>query len=259
VSELRRFARSDRSLLPAPQRLHQLTNSKLELLEHGQLEVIGRLTDASNATFVCRIQADDAVQCVYKPVRGERPLDDFPTATLARRETAAYAMSEATGWEIVPPTVLRDGPLGLGMVQLWIDIDDSVDLVEMVVGRDERLRRVCVFDALANNADRKGAHLLPTESGHIYGVDHGICFSAQPKLRTVLWGWRGEELNAEELAVVRAVCDGLDAGGALRQTLSDLLSPAEVAATAHRAEALLKSGRFPQPDPSRPALPWPPF
>ena len=208
---------------------------------------------------MCRIEGQASLQCVYKPIRGERPLDDFPGGTLANREVAAYVLSEETGWDIVPPTVMRDGPFGPGMVQLWIDIDESVDLVEMVVGRDERLRRVAIFDALANNADRKGTHLLPMPSGHVFGVDHGICFAAEPKLRTVLWGWRGEALTDEELAVVRKVCDALDPGGELRAGLSQLLAPNEVSAAARRAEDLLRTGRFPQPDPSRPALPWPPF
>jgi hypothetical protein len=195
-------------------------------------------------------------RAVYKPIRGERPLDDFPIGTLAYREVAAYQLSEATGWGIVPASVLRDGPFGKGMVQEWIDVDPEVDVVEMIVNADPRLRQVCVFDALANNADRKGGHLLPTD-GHIYGVDHGICFAAEPKLRTVLWAWRGKKLADEELAVVASVRDGLD--GALGDELGELISAREIAAAKRRADALLSSGRFPQPDPNRPALPWPPF
>jgi hypothetical protein len=197
------------------------------------------------------------VRAVYKPTRGERPLDDFPIGTLAQREVAAYLLSEATGWQVVPPTVLRDGPHGPGMVQLWIDTDPEADVLEMIVNDDPRLRAVCVFDVLANNADRKGGHLLPAEDGHIYGVDHGICFSAEPKLRTVLWAWRGHRLAEGERKVVRRVCDALE--GELGRELAELLSVAEVRATALRAQTLLAKGRFPQPDPTRPAIPWPPF
>ncbi len=243
----------------------------LELLREGELEIIGRLPGASNATFVARItdgsaandpeddesEPIDGLVCVYKPVRGERPLDDFPTGTLARREVAAYALSQSSGWGIVPPTVLRDGPFGEGMVQRWVDIDEEVDRVDLVNGADRRLRQMCVFDALANNADRKVGHLLPTDSGHVFGVDHGICFAVEPKLRTVLWAWRGQRLSTAELAVVRQVCEALD--GDLGAALRELISRREVRATARRAEMLLTSGRFPLPDPDRPAVPWPPF
>lgn len=235
----------------------------LEILRNRPLEVVGRLTDASNATFLCDLMSDEpsegaaGVRCVYKPIRGERPLDDFPSRTLARREVAAFALSRVTSWDVVPPTVMRDGPFGRGMVQLWIDIDPKVDVVDMVVSSDERLRQLCVFDIMANNADRKGSHILPTTDGHIYGVDHGICFAVEPKLRTVLWGWRGLTLTADELTVVRSICDGLE--GSLGEELGEWISPAELSATQRRVESLLASGRFPQPDPLRPAVPWPPF
>lgn len=224
------------------------------------MEIIGRLTDASNATFLCAVDAGgspEQVRAVYKPTRGERPLDDFPIGTLANREVAAFALSEATGWEIVPPTIMRDGPLGQGMVQLWVEPDPDADVIEMLTANDERLRRICVFDVLANNADRKAGHLLPRADGHIYGVDHGICFAVEPKLRTVLWAWRGQPLSADEVGVVGLVCDALDGG--LGQRLGALINPAELGATKRRASALLGSGRFPQPDPNRPAIPWPPF
>jgi hypothetical protein len=238
-----------------------LSDATLDLLRSGRLDVVGRLTDASNATFVCDIEVTEdgaePLRVVYKPVRGERPLDDFPIGTLAFREAAAYVLSEACGWGIVPPTFLRDGPLGMGAVQLWVDVDEEADVLEMIVTSDERLRHMAVFDVLANNADRKGGHILPAEDGHVYGVDHGICFAVEPKLRTVLWAWRGTELSADEVAVVKKVCDGLD--GDLGRELGTLLTPAEVRATSRRAEALLITGQFPHPDPGRPALPWPPF
>ena len=144
------------------------------------------------------------------------------------------------------------------MVQLWMEPDPDADVVTMVVERDPRLRQMAVFDALANNADRKGGHILPMADGHVYGVDHGICFAVDPKLRTVLWGWRGDQLSGDELTVVRRVCDELDTGS-LATELGELLNAQEVRATQLRAAALLSSGRFPEPDPSRPSLPWPPF
>ena len=238
--------------------------SALRLLAAGELEIVGRLVEASNLNLYCTVtlrrldpEPDLVAACVYKPIRGERPLDDFPDGTLAFREVAAYRVSEATGWNIVPPTVLRDGPLGLGMVQLWIDVDESVDVVELIRGSDPRLRRMAVFDAVVNNADRKGGHLLPVQDGHVYGVDHGICFSPDPKLRTILWAWRGSQLRADELAILELLEDELaaDLGADLRQ----LLSAHEVSATARRIRRLRARRAFPQPDPNRPAIPWPPF
>src|SRR6266566_1495307 len=165
----------------------------LDLLTNGPIEVEGQLFEASNATLYCRIRSGDMdVACVYKPVAGERPLWDFPHGSLAGREVAAYAISEAAGWEVVPPTVYRDGPFGPGMCQLWIDADTTVDLVALARRADHAgLRDMAVFDAVVNNADRKIGHLLPTPAGHLFGCDHGVCFSEDYKLRTVLWQWRG--------------------------------------------------------------------
>lgn len=221
---------------------------------------MGRLVNATNASFVARlvrVEAPPEARVVYKPTRGERPLDDFPYGTLAARERAAYLLSEVSGWEVVPPTIIRDGPFGLGMVQLWMEVDREVDVVDLVNSADRRLRRIVLFDAIANNADRKAGHLLPLPSGLVQGVDHGICFAATPKLRTVLWAWRGDELEPAEVAVVAAVAAALD--GSLGDELGTLLTRAEVAATKRRAQHLLSTRRFPQPDPRRPAIPWPPY
>ena len=229
------------------------------LLRDGTLALEGRLVYATNASFRGTITLDGvAARCVYKPTAGERPLDDFPDGTLARREVAAYLVSEATGWGIVPPTVLRgDGPYGPGMAQLWIEVDEGVDLGELLRADDPRLRRVAVFDAIVNNTDRKGGHLLPAPGGRLHGVDHGVCFSTQPKLRTILWGWRGRPFDLEEVAALHAVRAALDAdlGAALR----GLLARAEIRATVGRVERLLESGAFPFPSPGWPAIPWPPF
>lgn len=236
----------------------------LDVLATGELEVVGRIVVSSNNALYCTIrrpcpgsEPDEVVPAIYKPIRGERPLFDFPDGSLAAREVAAYALSEASGWTIVPPTVMRDGPYGRGMVQLWLDPDDEIDRVALVVDRDPRLRAMALFDIVANNADRKVGHLLPMVGGHVFGVDHGICFHEEPHLRTVLWGWRGRRLTAPELDVVRRL--GAELSGSLGRTLAAFLTRDEVAATAGRIAALARSGRFPQPDPERPAIPWPPY
>jgi uncharacterized repeat protein (TIGR03843 family) len=230
----------------------------LRLLRDGELAVEGRLYDASNATLYCNVTLDGVTAaCVYKPIAGERPLWDFPDGTLAYREVAAYVVSEAFGWDLVPPTVLRDGPFGAGMAQLWVDVDDSVDVGALVRSDDPQLRRMAVFDAVVNNADRKGGHLLPTRDGHIYGVDHGVCFAVDDKLRTLLWRWRGKRLTEPAVDALRVVRRSLD--GELGAALRDLLAPEEVAATVRRVDRLLETGRHPLPNEDWPAVPWPPF
>ncbi|TDT36660.1 putative repeat protein (TIGR03843 family) [Streptomyces sp. BK208] len=256
-----------------------------ELLAQGELTVRGRIPDASNAALYCTVthQGHEAA-CVYKPVAGERPLWDFPDGTLAQREVAAYAVSEATGWGLVPPTVLREGPYGEGMVQLWIEAVPDTELLALVdqeeagpgwkgialaeVGEgrtallvhadDERLRRLAVLDAVINNADRKGGHLLPAAGERLYGIDHGVTFNAENKLRTLLWGWAGEPLTAEALAVLDALGQALKDGGALATRLAALITAAELDAARARVEALLVSGKHPEPSGEWPAIPWPP-
>lgn len=255
-----------------------MTSREADLVA-GELELVGRITVASNATFLATV---GQVAVVYKPVAGERPLWDFPDGSLARRERAAYLVSESFGWDVVPVTCLRDGPLGPGMVQRWQEPDPGQDPVDVVAaqavpadgwrpvfrGVDERdrpvtlihedsaaLRRMAVFDVVVNNADRKGGHILPTPQGHRYGVDHGVSFHAEHKLRTVLWGWLGEELHPGELAGVERVRADLDAE--LGRGLSELLSGAELAALAERCERLLREGTFPRPEGEMPAFPWP--
>ncbi len=228
------------------------------LLAHGELSVEGRLIDASNATLYCTVTLDGrAAHCVYKPVQGERPLWDFPDGTLAGRELAAYLVSEHTGWDIVPPTVHRDGPFGPGMCQLWVDVDFSMDLAELARSDHPDLRRMAVLDAVINNADRKGGHLLPTPDGRVQGVDHGVCFSVEDKLRTLLWQWRGDPLGDEALEVLHRLREGLADG--LGQELRGFLTPREVRRTAFRVDRLLAAGTFPFPSEDWPAIPWPPF
>jgi hypothetical protein len=249
----------------------------LGLLRSGELEVIGRLIGSSNNAMVVRVSPagaapaegaaprsieDGDVLAVWKPTAGERPLFDFPIGTLTRREVAAYLVSEAMGWAIVPPTVLRDGPFGEGMLQHWIDVDPEADVVALVNDDDARLRRVAAFDAVVNNTDRKAGHLLPIPGGHLYAVDHGVTFSIEPKLRTVLWAWEGEPFEADEVAALARARDALGKGavpGPLAVALAELLSIDEVEATRARVAALLESGRFPGPNPDWPAIPWPPY
>ncbi|MFF8519636.1 SCO1664 family protein [Glutamicibacter creatinolyticus] len=247
----------------------------------GELTLSGRITTASNATFLGSI-GDTAV--VYKPVAGESPLWDFPHGMLAHREMASYLVSQVLGWDVVPHTWLRDGPLGEGMVQLWKEPDpdqNPVDLLpaeevpqsgwkHVLKGQDETgrivelvhedspaLRRMAVFDILVNNADRKGNHILAMPGGHRYGVDHGLTFHREHKLRTVLWGWLGETLTDEEAAGIDRVTGGL--GGELGARLDDLLSAEEIAALAARCTMLRAAGRFPAPSGQMPAVPWPLF
>jgi hypothetical protein len=230
----------------------------LRLLRDGELDVEGRLVDASNATLYCTVTHDGvAAACVYKPIAGERPLWDFPDGTLAGREVAAYLVSEFTGWDIVPPTVMRDGPYGPGMCQLWIDVEPTVDLAALARSNIAPLRRMAVFDAVINNADRKGGHLLPIPDGHVYGVDHGVCFSVEDKLRTLLWGWQGKRLTEEAVDVLQHLKREL--AGDLGATLRELLTEDEVWATARRVDRLLSTGKHPVPKGDWPPVPWPPF
>jgi len=229
-----------------------------ELLSRGRIEITGRIVDASNATLFGTVSADGlTADCVYKPVRGERPLWDFPDGTLAGREISAFLVSEATGWRVVPPTVLREGPFGPGMVQLWMDGDEDVDLPTFVRRDDPALRRMAVFDAVVNNADRKGGHIIPMPDGHVYGVDHGICFSVDPKLRTLLWRWAGKPLTAEAVEVLERLGDALRDD--LGEELHEHLTRREVRTTQQRVNELLRRGVHPEPSGDWPALPWPPF
>ena len=231
-------------------------------LASGELTVVGQLVDASNGSLLCTLDglgADPGPFVIYKPRAGERPLWDFPTGTLSNREVAAYIVSATLGWDIVPATVWRDGPFGVGMVQEWVDVDTETDLVELVQSDRDDLRRIAVFDAVINNGDRKGGHLLPTADGRIWGIDHGVTFAVEDKLRTVLWRWRGQSIPPallQELTVWRA---GWDGQGGPRDLLAEHLSDTEIDSLTQRVEALLDTGVHPQPSPDWPAIPWPPF
>jgi uncharacterized repeat protein (TIGR03843 family) len=234
----------------------------LVLLERGEITVQGRITTASNATLYCGIELDGmAAACVYKPVSGERPLWDFPDGTLAEREVATYLVAAATGWDPVPPTVLREGPLGTGMVQLWIAHDESFDMIEAInSGEVPALQRMALLDAVVNNSDRKVSHLLPVINDgqvHVYGVDHGVSFAIENKLRTVLWQWAGDPIPDEGIEVLHRLSGQLQAE--LGEQLSQLLTTAEVRATRRRLQRLLSRRTFPMPSNDWPAVPYPPY
>jgi uncharacterized repeat protein (TIGR03843 family) len=263
-------------------------------LRDGELTVLGRIRSASNATFLCEADWGGLqTHCVYKPVAGEQPLWDFPDGTLAGRELSAYLVSAALAWNIVPYTIIRDGPAGPGMLQLWVDqpgdsgddrddTDTGPDLVDLLpVGRtppgylpvlraydyagnevmlvhadDARLRRMAVFDILINNADRKGGHILAGVDGRVHGVDHGVSMHVEDKLRTVLWGWAGKPVDDESLAAVSRLGDVLN--GTLGAELACQITRAEIVALGRRIRGLLDNPVMPAPEGRRP-IPWPAF
>ncbi|MBS2961612.1 SCO1664 family protein [Actinocrinis puniceicyclus] len=273
--------------MPAAERLPAPDGGVTDALREGELKVDGRLTDASNATLYCVAvlgEGDEksTVTCVYKPIAGENPLWDFPDGTLAAREVAAYEVSAALGWGLVPDTVMRDGPYGPGMCQRWVDTDDEARLLAVLPARardgdldgwcpiitvqldddeqgilahrdSEALRRVALFDAIINNADRKGGHLLPGTDGQVYAIDHGVSFHVEDKLRTLLWGFAGRPLGESEAADLKRV----HTDHALAGRITALLSDQETAAFRERVAALLAAGRFPGPEGRRRPIPWP--
>ena len=231
----------------------------LRTLREGELTILGQLIDASNGNLLCDISHEGhELRCIYKPRAGERPLWDFPTGTLSRREVAAYVVSDSLGWNIVPETVWRSGPFGPGMVQRWIDVDERVDLVGLVRSTDPLLERISVFDVVINNADRKGGHLLPTDTGAVYGIDHGVTFAADDKLRTLLWQWEGQRIPEGLLAELKTLRAAIGSGQ-VGQELQEHLAASEISALASRIDELLRTRRHPSPAEDRPAIPWPPF
>jgi uncharacterized repeat protein (TIGR03843 family) len=232
----------------------------LALLAKGKMEVQGMMPWSSNYTLLVTVRDGDLQGlAVYKPRRGERPLWDFPRGTLCQREFAAFLLSEALGWSLVPPTVLRDGPYGYGSVQLYIDCDQDAHLFTMQKegGYEEQLARLAAFDILSNNADRKSGHCLKGTDGRLWAIDHGICFHAEPKLRTVLWDYAGEPICAEIMADLRALREDIRNGGRFIRALEGLLAPEEVRAFRRRLDRLIETGCYPDPGAAR-HIPWPP-
>ena len=225
-------------------------------LAEAELEILGLLPASSNYTFLSRLNDDEGTLVVYKPRKGETPLWDFPTGTLCQRETAAYLVSEAAGWGHVPPTVLREGPLGPGMVQQFVEHDPAHHAFNLAPEHEAALKQIALFDLVVNNADRKAGHVLRDGEGRLWAVDHGLCFHEEPKLRTVLWDYVGDPIPPDGLEAVGRLCAGLS--GELGSRLKELLLPEEIATLGVRAELVLGSKVFPPPGPGR-AYPWPPI
>ena len=229
-----------------------------KILADGELIVTGRLIDASNATLLAQCTLDnEIVKCIYKPIAGERPLWDFQDGNLAQREFAAYLISEYLEMHIVPLTILRDGPFGIGMVQEWIDIDQDIDLAEFFSQDDPQLRKMALFDAVINNTDRKIGHLLPHPDGRLFGCDHGVTFHHEYKLRTVLWQWAGSDLTEDEIGSLQALQEILETNES--GTLQSLITQTELLSLKSRIDALIKDRSFPLPSTDWPAIPWPAF
>jgi hypothetical protein len=232
----------------------------LEALEKGQITTEhGLLRWSSNYTFLVSVTHDDVnTPAVYKPQRGERPLWDFPDGTLCYREMAAFLTSQELKWNIVPPTVLRDGPYGYGSVQFYIDHDPEVNYFTLDEPQKPQLIRISAFDHIVNNADRKGGHCLLDNQGHIWGIDHGITFHAAPKLRTVIWDFADQPIPQTILSDLERLCRSLeDTASPYRQALQKLLSAKEINAFQNRLRRLLECKEFPTPG-SGPNYPWPP-
>lgn len=231
-------------------------------LNNGTLTVTGRLVDASNATLYAMCSTKDSLgerefACIYKPIAGERPLWDFPDGSLANREYLSFLISHWLELHLVPPTILRDGPYGTGMVQKWIDIDKKIDLMDFYQSDHPKLRELALFDLITNNTDRKIGHLIPTEDGHVYGCDHGVTFHEDDKLRTVLWQWAGVAYTENEKSLLlqaRSIFSGEKL-----EIISSLITEEEINATVARIDRALIEGSFALPSPDWPAVPWPPF
>ena len=231
-------------------------------LNNATLTVTGRLIDASNATLyaMCTVkdsQGEREFPCIYKPIAGERPLWDFPDGTLANREYLTFLLSHWLDQHLVPPTILRDGPYGTGMVQMWIDIDPEIELMDFYAKDDPRLRSLALLDVIINNTDRKIGHLIPSAEGHLYGCDHGVTFHEEDKLRTVLWQWAGQRFTESETDLLHKARELF--ASSKREIIEGLIEEVEIQATIARIDRALMEGSFPQPNPDWPAVPWPPF
>lgn len=246
-------------------RQSQLTNWEPDrtgiepLLERAEIEDCTLLPSGSNYVFVLHLSDTEHGQglAIYKPQRGEAPLWDFPGGTLYRRERAAYVLSRGLGWSIVPPTVIRDGPYGPGMVQLFIPHDPRVTFFTLRDAREFDMRRIAVFDAVINNADRKGGHCLCGPDGRIWAIDHGLTFHESNKLRTVIWDYSGEAIPEELLADLQGLSVRLRHNEELKRDLSSLIDQRELQALQQRVERLILKPVFPRPGLAR-SVPWPP-
>ncbi|NDI24049.1 MAG: phosphatidylinositol kinase [Actinobacteria bacterium] len=232
--------------------------SPSQIIDTGELNVVGRLVDASNATLFAKatLTLDAEIEVVYKPIAGERPLWDFPHGNLAQREVAAFKISQWGKFNCVPYTTLREGPFGLGAVQEWITSDDSIDIIELAQSQDERIRNLALFDVVVNNTDRKFGHILLNREGMILGCDHGVTFHQDFKLRTVIWQFAGKSLTSLELAQLHEVKNEI--AKVHNEEIGQLLHSDEVDALVKRIDSLIENREFPLPSEDWPAVPWPP-
>jgi uncharacterized repeat protein (TIGR03843 family) len=230
--------------------------SREELLV-GELIVEGRLVDASNATLFGKVLTSEksSFSVVYKPIAGERALWDFADGNLASRELAAYLISEVGRFNCVPLTVMRDGPFGIGAVQLWIDLDSDLDLIAIGQQSTPAIRNLALFDVVINNTDRKFGHILPISDSEILGCDHGLTFHEEFKLRTVLWQYAGQELDKDEVSKLESL--KLRINGDIGVSLGELITKDEIDSLLERIDMLISEG-FPYPSEQWPAVPWPP-
>jgi uncharacterized repeat protein (TIGR03843 family) len=235
------------------------TASVPAVVQDGSLELLGLLPNSSNGTFLARVSSPDGEEAlvVYKPLRGESPLWDFPEGSLGRREVAASLVATTLGWPNVPPTVLRSGPEGVGSVQLFVPYAPREHYFTLQGRHDDEFRRIAAFDLVVNNADRKGGHCLLGQDGRIWAIDHGVCFHAEPKLRTVIWDFMGEPVPRSLIDDVTSLGESLRTGAFPCPQLAGLLAPDEVEALTHRIDALIHHPVFPAPSGERP-YPWPP-
>jgi hypothetical protein len=229
----------------------------IDVATHGELEITGRLVDASNATLFGTVHHNnEKFEVIYKPVAGERPLWDFPDGTLADREFAAFLLSDLAGFDLVPPTILREGPAGFGMVQRWIDVDQSIDLTKFFASDIPSLRHLAIFDAIINNTDRKIGHLLPADNGHLFACDHGVTFHSEDKLRTVLWQWADDVLTDHEIELLASTDELLSRSV---EIFTRHMTEQEFFALRNRIARLLDSSKMPSPSEDWPPIPWPAY
>ena len=236
-----------------------MTGASVSTIGSGRLELLGLLPNSSNYTFLVRAGAPDGEQvlAVYKPHRGESPLWDFPEGSLGRREVAAFVVAQALGWPNVPPTLLREGPEGPGSVQLFVPFEPQEHYFTLQERFADEFRAVAAFDLVVNNADRKGGHCLLGEDGRVWAIDHGVCFHKEPKLRTVIWEYIGEQIPQALVDDIGSLGEHLAQGRAPRHDLEDLLGEAETDALVRRIDAVVARPVYPAPNGERP-YPWPP-
>ncbi|MDP6102556.1 MAG: SCO1664 family protein [Dehalococcoidia bacterium] len=231
-----------------------------QVLLQGEIASLKLMPEGSNHTFLVTVaDSSHAYEAIYKPLRGEQPLWDFPSGTLYKREYAAYLVSQHLSWDFIPCTVIREGPYGIGSLQQFIEVDPRSSYFTLREECPEELERIALFDCISNNADRKASHCFKDRNGFIWSIDHGLTFHQDPKLRTVIWDFAQEPISGHLMEQIANLLEGLGSSQGVVRDLSPLLAPEELTALRRRLERLLSSGRFPSYDPTRRNIPWPWF